>query len=146
MLFYRYDLAQATLQLEQLLNREVSVMAALPDDSGLAVWEAGYSDDLTNLFLWRDGVKTAVANNSGASAPAPVPLRSDPSHTKLLLAPADKGDRQYGLLDVAGCLHGDCALDTLDGYPAWSPDLAHMILLRSETFERIWRKPAATYS
>ncbi len=132
--FYRYDLAQATLQLEQLLNREVSVMAALPDDSGLAVWEAGYSDDLTNLFLWRDGVKTAVANNSGASAPAPVPLRSDPSHTKLLLAPADKGDRQYGLLDVAGCLHGDCALDTLDGYPAWSPDLAHMILLRSETF------------
>ncbi len=134
MAFYRYNLADGSTQLEQPLNREVNVMVALPDDDGLAVWEAGFNDELTSMFLWRDGRKTAVSWDATNDAPGPVPLRADPSGTKLLLAPAEDGRVNYGLLDVAGCLDSDCQLDTLEGYPTWSPDLAHMILLKTGDF------------
>ncbi|MFO7679092.1 MAG: hypothetical protein R6X34_03495 [Chloroflexota bacterium] len=129
--FYRYRLADGETLLEQPLNREVSVMTALPDDSGLAVWEAGYTDELTSMFLWTAGMKTAVSWDAGSNAPDAVPMQADPSNQKLLLAPAEVGQVNYGLLDVGGCLDNACRLETLAGYPVWSPDMAHMILLSS---------------
>lgn len=132
--FYRYRLADGETLLEQPLNREVSVMTALPDDSGLAVWEAGYTDELTSLFLWTAGMKTAVSWDEANNAPGHVPMQADPANRNLLLAPSEVGQTHYGLLDVAGCLDSDCRLDTLSGYPVWSPNLAHMILLSTTDY------------
>jgi hypothetical protein len=130
--FYRYHLADDVTQLERPLNREVIVMAALPEDDGLAVWEAGFGDKLTSIFLLVNDMKTTISWDAGEDSSGPVPMNADPSNSKLVLAPALEGETNYGLLDVPGCLGDNCRLDTLPGYPVWSPALSHMILLKSD--------------
>jgi hypothetical protein len=129
--FYRYHLADGITELERPLNREVIVMVAMPDDSGLAVWESGFGDKLTSMFLLVDDEKTTISWDATEEASGPVPMKVDPSRSKLVLAPALIGEANYGLLDVPGCLQEECHLDTLPGYPVWSPDLTHMILLKT---------------
>lgn len=134
MALYRYNLAANTMVLEQPLNRDADKMVALPDDNGIAVWEA--TDDepsLLRLSLWVDGQKL---DNSWyvQYADGHKPLHADPTNEKLILAPVDYEFSYFGLLDVSSCLGGTCSIETLEGYPIWSPDGEHIILLASNTF------------
>jgi hypothetical protein len=61
-------------------------------------------------------------------------MRSDPAGDNLLFAPSLLGQSEYGLLATADCLGGACQLNPLAGYPTWSPDGAHMILLETTAF------------
>lgn len=134
MALYRYDLAQNVTILDQPLNRFADKMVALPDDNGLAVWEADTEQSLTQLFLWVDGIRTEISWDAGENTPGPIPLHMDPSNTKLILSPAQFGQANYGLLDVPSCLDDTCQLETVAGYPIWSPDRVHMILLSGTMF------------
>lgn len=129
MAFYRYNLAENETILEQPLNRFVDKMIALPNDNGLAVWEDEGEESLTQMFIWKDGEKSQISWDAAENAPSPVPLHVDPTNSKLILAPAQFDQMNYGLLDVPSCVEDSCQLETLVGYPIWSPDLAHMILL-----------------
>ncbi|MBE2223634.1 MAG: hypothetical protein IAF02_18985, partial [Anaerolineae bacterium] len=102
MAFYRYQLTDDSTQLEQSLNREVNVMVALPNDDGLAVWEAGFNNDATSMFFWVDDKRIEISWDAGGDAPGSVPMKMDPSQSKLILAPAYEGQVKYGLLDVSG--------------------------------------------
>lgn len=130
MALYRYDLAADTTILEQPLNRSADKMVALPDDNGLAIWEKPEANAATvNLYLWQNGQITEISWDAVDSVAGSVPFHADPSNSQLILLPSNTEQTIYGLLDVASCLGDDCLLETLEGYPVWSPDRAHMIMV-----------------
>ncbi len=134
MALYRHDIVENSTTLEQPLNRFADKMVALPNDDGLAVWENEGEESSTQMFLWVDGQKIEISWDAGENAPGPIPLHVELTNQTLILAPAQYEQMTYGLLDVFRCLDDDCQLDSLVGYPYWSPDQTHMILLSSSSY------------
>jgi hypothetical protein len=81
------------------------------------------------LFLRANGEIAEISWDMVENVPGSIPLHADPSQSKLILLPVNP-QMNYGLLDMASCLSEDCLVETLLGYPVWSPDRAHMILLQ----------------
>lgn len=129
--FYRYNLATGAFTLEQPLNRDVAYMVALPEDDGLAVWERIDNPGMDSLFLWHEGRKIELSWEKTSSSAGSLPYQVDPTGAQLILVPDNIVDATYGLLDVAGCLAGDCQVTAVPGYPVVSPDGEWAIALES---------------
>lgn len=109
-------------------------MLPLPANDGVVVGEnvlASGPSGSASLFLWADGLKTALSWSLTGSAPGSLPLALDPAGETLLLGGVVQ---PFGLLDTAACRRGDdCPLRNIVGAPVWSPDGAHALVIANET-------------
>jgi hypothetical protein len=119
---WRYDLVMDEWQMEWRLGTAVSLYS-LPNDDGVLV----YGTDMAEPFAWRDEVRTVIAPVAHRT-----PLIFDPLGENLLLFDEIQTLSPYQLLTMESCLTSDgCLVNTLLGYPFWSPDGSQMVMMAS---------------
>lgn len=116
--------------LEQTLEPNIVQVVSLPNNQGL--WLVEDVQGQHRVVVWRDGrrellngLPTSVIDTAyfGFGSPDGKVIVALPSNDQLF---------QLGMLNVDACLAGDCNISQLDGFPVWSPDGQHTLLIGSD--------------
>ena len=146
---YRYDLQRDEF-IEENSDGPFRRMYSLPDDAGVLLQRLDDRARGSRIQIWRQGRTLDVTSGIGNVALYPVETFAD----GMLLFTYDARRRppiRFNFLDQTECDGGACALRSLAGLPAWSPDRERTVVshgdgvlwLGTKRESRRWRSRAA---
>ena len=119
--------------LEQTIQTEIEQVAALPQNQGLWLVETDRGN--LRVVLWRDGQRQPLDSLPAELSSTYFSYSSPDGRLVLSLTPATAATAasfEMGLLDIDACLAGNCAVTPLIGFPNWSPDGQHTLMISAE--------------
>ena len=121
-----------------------SLMAPLPDDSGVLLSLADFDSDEIDykIVSWRSRQEQLLLERDFILqlSPEPVQRQFDPSGRIMVFfnvtyAQTSDGQEMRVMpysLDLEACHSGNCEAQLYDGFPHWSPDLSWLLLINLE--------------
>ncbi|MCP4425959.1 MAG: hypothetical protein GY803_15815 [Chloroflexi bacterium] len=144
---WRYELAEsnwidetaafAAADPAMLVAPNSLLLLSMPDDDGAVAMSFDFSDLADGrIFLWRNGVVTALAETAPTHSwmPSIFVLPGDAQERFLVFyQPGDETNEEitFGWLDLAHCPGPACQLQTGDALPLWSPNAKATVLIQT---------------
>lgn len=127
-----YDLTMARWQfLEQTVEPNIVQVVSLPKNQGL--WLIEDVQGQHRVVVWRDGQRQLLNGLPASVIDSAYFGFGSPDGKVIVALPSNDQIFQLGMLNVDECLAGRCNISELDGFPVWSPDGQHTLLIGSDS-------------
>jgi hypothetical protein len=130
------DSWQPLLSIPSASDADVS-LTPLPGQRGAVVEQVPRGGGGWETLVWRDGRVAATYAGADARTQLAFSGRVDPAGNRLVMISRDedRGFLRFDLLDLERCSGGECALNSADGLPVWSPDGQRTLVVRGSSLD-----------